>query len=132
MEKAIQGFSKLNLWKEDLNKAYVEWMEIAGALEKNKVGRYFNVHWTCRLEGMFERVCQMAQKQREFNASNWKQELKKYFEKSGTYDGIEKVTNPVSEDSIKSALEYIKNYKYTLMRNGAEHYFGFMDNLFKA
>eukprot|EP00536_Pseudo-nitzschia_multiseries_P014990 jgi/Psemu1/40807/gm1.40807_g len=36
MEKAIQGFFKLNLQKEDLNKAYAEWMEIVGTLEKDK------------------------------------------------------------------------------------------------
>eukprot|EP00536_Pseudo-nitzschia_multiseries_P007338 jgi/Psemu1/17746/gm1.17746_g len=41
MEKAIQWFFKLNLQKEDLNKAYAEWMEIAGTLEKDKVWKYF-------------------------------------------------------------------------------------------
>eukprot|EP00536_Pseudo-nitzschia_multiseries_P008710 jgi/Psemu1/21185/gm1.21185_g len=132
MEKAIQGFFKLNLQKEDLYKAYAEWMEIAGTLEKDMVGRYFSVHWTCRLEGMFERVDQTAQNEREFRASNWKQELKKYFEKLDTYDGIQKVTDPVKKDSIKSALEYIENYKYTPMHNGAEHYFKFMENLFET
>eukprot|EP00536_Pseudo-nitzschia_multiseries_P011870 jgi/Psemu1/30344/gm1.30344_g len=35
MEKTIQGFFKLNLLKEDLNKAYAEWMEIARTLEKD-------------------------------------------------------------------------------------------------
>eukprot|EP00536_Pseudo-nitzschia_multiseries_P006339 jgi/Psemu1/15008/gm1.15008_g len=129
MEKAIQGFLKLNLRKEDLNKAYVEWMEIAGTLEKDKMGRYFHVHWICPLEGMNERVDQTAQNKREFRASYWKQELKKYFEKSDTYDGIQKVTNPVKKNSIKSALEYIENLKYTLMTNGVEHYFEFMENL---
>eukprot|EP00536_Pseudo-nitzschia_multiseries_P005853 jgi/Psemu1/13807/gm1.13807_g len=129
MEKAIQGFLKLNLWKEDLNKAYAEWMEITGTLEKDMVRTYFHVHWICRLEGMFERVDQTAQNEREFRASNWKQELKKCFEKSDTYDGIQKVTNPVKKNSIKSALEYIENLKYTPMPNGAEHYVEFMENL---
>eukprot|EP00536_Pseudo-nitzschia_multiseries_P014435 jgi/Psemu1/38635/gm1.38635_g len=131
MEKAIQGLLKLNLQKEDLNKAYAEWMEIARTLEKDKVGRYFHVHWICRLEGMrSKRLDQTAQNEREFRASNWKQELKKDFEKSDTYDGIQKVTNPVNKNSIKSALEYIENLKYTPMTNGAEHYFEFMENLF--
>eukprot|EP00536_Pseudo-nitzschia_multiseries_P011579 jgi/Psemu1/29384/gm1.29384_g len=114
-EKAILGFFKLNVRKEDLNKAYAEWMEIAGTLENNKVGGYFNFHWICRLEGMNERVAQTAQNEREFRASNWKQELKKDFEKLDTYDGIQKGTDPVKKNSIKSALEYIENLKYTPM-----------------
>eukprot|EP00536_Pseudo-nitzschia_multiseries_P007099 jgi/Psemu1/16965/gm1.16965_g len=107
-----------------------EWMEIARTLEKNKVGRYFHVHWICRLKGMNERVDQTAQNKRQFRASNWKQELKKDFEKLDMYDGIQKVTDPVNKNSTKSSLEYIENLKYTPVTNGAEHYFKFMENLF--
>eukprot|EP00536_Pseudo-nitzschia_multiseries_P000627 jgi/Psemu1/1435/gm1.1435_g len=79
-----------------------------------------------------KRVDQTAQNKREFRASNWKQELKKDFEKLDTYDGIQKVTNPVNKNSIKSALEYIENLKYTPMTNGVGHYFEFTENLFEA
>eukprot|EP00536_Pseudo-nitzschia_multiseries_P015284 jgi/Psemu1/41912/gm1.41912_g len=100
MEKAIQGFLKLNLPKGDLNKAYAEWMEIAGTLKEDK--------------------------------SNWKQAMKKDFDKSDTYDGIEKLTNKGNKEAIQEVLKYIENYKHTSMPNGAEYYFKLMENIFEA
>eukprot|EP00536_Pseudo-nitzschia_multiseries_P017607 jgi/Psemu1/51713/gm1.51713_g len=96
----------LNLRKKDLNKAYVEWMEIARTLERIRCGNIL----------VFIGY----------------QDPKKDFEKLDTYDGIKKVIDPVKKTAIISALKYIENHKYTLMTNGAQYYFKFMENLFET
>eukprot|EP00536_Pseudo-nitzschia_multiseries_P017718 jgi/Psemu1/52204/gm1.52204_g len=63
----------------------------------------------------------------------FKQIKDKDFDKSDTYDGIQKLTNKKNKKTIKTVLKYLEDHKYTPMTNGAQYsYFKFMENVFKT